>query len=267
MAQEFPIVIIGGNAPVVPFLMQRLKAKGYVAEVISRRGTAVPDGFTLTQMDLTESRNWIAPVNAVVINLLPMRILTQFLPRFIGVKAIIAHGDALRSIAAEEERLRSWAERSNVAWTLLRAAIVYDCRTDQNITRMAKFIRRWHCLALTAPASGLRQPIHADDAAHAVIAAIDNPAAQNKAIDIAGSETLPYKEMALRVFAALKMEPHIVMLPDGAQKALTFCAQAGLARQSLARAFERMNKDVVCDPAEGLRILDYQPRGFRPEFL
>jgi nucleoside-diphosphate-sugar epimerase len=132
---------------------------------------------------------------------------------------------------------------------------------------MAGFIRRWGFLALAAPASGLRQPIHADDAARAVVAAMDNVGAQNKAIGIAGGETLTYKDMALRVFAALGREPRIVMLPTVAQKALQTAAKAGLVKRSVARAFQRMNQDVVCDMAEGLRLLDYQPRPFKPEFL
>jgi nucleoside-diphosphate-sugar epimerase len=277
-----PLVIIGASNLIAPYLIKRLKQSGQVAEVISRKPIAVPEGFTLTQMDLTSARNWIAPVDAIVISLIPLWFLAQFLPRFIGVKAIVAVGTTNlfgkpesadeRKIAADfqnaEAILREWCKRSLVHYTVLRPTLVYDGKSDKNIARMAKFIRKFHFLPVAAPAEGLRQPIHADDVARAVMGAINNEAAYDKALNIAGGEVLAYRAMAEQVFAALGMKPRLLLLPMEWLTNIFHGVEAfGLFRKESFgnTVFQRMNEDLIFDVAEGLRILNYQPRGFKPE--
>jgi hypothetical protein len=60
--------------------------------------------------------------------------------------------------------------------------------------------------------------------------------------------------MAERVFIALGQKPRFLMLPSN-------FLQTGFRAIS-----QRMNEDLVFDVAEGLKILDYQPRPFKPEF-
>lgn len=285
MSQNFPIVMMGAANLIAPYMMQRLKEADLAAEVISRKAVAVPEGFSLTQIDLTSARNWIAPEGAVIISLIPLWVLAQLLPRFMGVKAIIAVGstslfskagsasESERKTAADLDRaeglLREWCRRSLVHYTLLRPTMVYDGRGDKNIARMARFIRRFRFLPLAAPAEGLRQPIHADDVARAVIGAINNEEAYDKALNIAGGEVLTYRVMAERVFAAAGINPRFLMLSptDWLIKAFHGVEALGLLREkSLGGAiFRRMNEDLVFDTGEGLRILNYQPREFRPE--
>lgn len=283
MPQDFPLVILGATNVVAPYLFERLASAGYVAEVISRKPAKVPDNFTLTQMDLTTARNWIAPEGAVVLSLLPLWLLTQFLPRFIGVKAIIAVGstslfskaaspsEAERKLAADLENaeglLREWCRRSLVQYTLLRPTLIYDGINDKNIARMAKFIRRFHGMVLAAPAKGLRQPIHADDVAKVMVASMNNHAVWGKALNIAGGEVLTYREMVERVFAAIGQKPQLLSLPTIVLTAALHAAQnMGLFRNKSfdGAIFHRMNEDLVFDVAEGLTLLDYQPRGFKP---
>ena len=214
--ENLPLVIIGGNSLVAPYLMRRLAEEGRVANVISRSTVEVPEGFTFTEVDLDRARNWIAPENAVIISLLPLWVLTHYLPRFIGVKSIIALGSTSlfskagstdereRSTAlgleAAEKSFQDWCVRSNVHGTLLRPTMIYDGVNDHNIGRMVRFIRRFHFLPLARPAEGRRQPIHADDVAKAIQKAIGNMAVYDKTLNIAGGEILTYRAMAERVF-------------------------------------------------------------------
>jgi nucleoside-diphosphate-sugar epimerase len=283
--QPFPLVIVGGNSLVGAYLMRRLQVLGLVADVISRRAITVPEGFTFTEMDLSKARNWIAPENAIVVSLLPLWILAQFLPRFIGVKAIIALGSTSRfskagspdtrerSTAAHlelaEDVLKDWSLRSNVHCTILRSTMIYDGVRDLNISRMAKFIRRWRFLPVAAPAIGLRQPIHADDVAKAIVKAMENPAVYDKALNIAGGEVLSYRAMVERVFQKLGITPRIVPLPTGwLQTSFRWASDIGLLNETTfgASIFQRMNQDLIFDIDEGLRLLDYQPRPFAPDF-
>src|ERR1700722_15091214 len=169
--QDYPLVIVGGNNLIAAYLIKRMHAERLVADIISRKPIAVPAGFTLTEMDMTRARNWIAPEGAVIVSLLPLWVLAQFLPRFIGVKAIIAVGSTSlftkagssnrneRAVAASLEQaeaaMQTWCARSNVHCTILRPTMVYDGVHDKNIARMGRFINRFHFLPLAAPAKGL----------------------------------------------------------------------------------------------------------------
>ena len=284
MAQNFPLVIAGGNSLVAPYLMERLRAAGLTAEVISRHAVTVPDGFKFSQMDFTQARNWIAPENATVISLLPLPVLAQFLPRFIGISAMIAAGSASHLLKAKsgdaeesgnarntftaENVLRDWWRRGNIKSTLLRGALIYDGKRDYNVVRMARFIRRYHMLPLAVPGKGLRQPLHADDMAKAIVACLNNEAAYGKELNLAGSEILTYKEMAERVFHAIGMKPRFWNLQTGfVKKTVEWLSQTNLLRDAFftTAVFQRMNEDLILDVEEGLRLLNYQPRGFRPE--
>jgi hypothetical protein len=282
MPQNSPLVIIGATNLIAPYLIKRLQTGGLQAEIISRKAVPVPEGFTLTQIDITSARNWIAPEGAVIISLIPLWLLAQFLPRFIGVKAIIAVGTTNlfgkpnskeeRKIAAHFDNagalLREWCKRSFVHFTLLRPTMVYDGRGDKNITRLAHFIRKTHFVPVAAPAKGLRQPIHADDVARAVMGAINNEAAQDKVFTIAGGEVLSYRVMVERVFEAMGLKPRLLMLPsEWLTKFFHGTEALGILRdKSFGNTiFQRMNEDLIFDVAEGVKVLGYEPRGFSPQ--
>jgi uncharacterized protein YbjT (DUF2867 family) len=285
MPSPHPIVIVGGNSLVAPWLCQRLAATGQTAHVISRSPAPVPDGFSFNAMDLSTSRNWIAPENATILSLLPLWTLTEFLPRFIGVRSITAlgstslfskadSGDEMeRKISAQldnaEKIFHSWCTRSNVRGALLRPTMIYDCKRDGNITRMANFIRRFRFLVLADPARGLRQPIHADDVADAMLRTIDNDAVAGKTLNIAGGEVLTYRAMAERVFNALHIKPRIIMLPEALLRtSFSVVSHLGLVKERSfgGSIFQRMNQNLVFDNEEGKRLLDYKARVFWPEF-
>lgn len=284
MPQDFPLVIVGGNSMVGKHLMQRLHDKGYVADVISRRPMEVPDGFSFTLMDLTKARNWIAPEGAVVISLLPLWVLAHMLPRFMGIKRLIATGSTSRfnmagnmsakerslaaTLEAAENVIQEWTARCAVQWNILRTTLIYDGKTDKNITRMARFIRRWHCLPLAAPASGLRQPIHADDVAIALIACLEHPEITSHAFNIAGGEILSYRTLVERVFTAQGLAPRFIWLPTQALvTAFRLITRLGLFRASSfgAGIFTRMNQDLIFDVQEGREKLGLSPRRFELE--
>lgn len=285
VSQEFPIIIVGGNSLITPYLLNHLSALNLKADVISRHNIAVLEGFNLIQIDLSQARNWIAPENAIIVSLLPLWILAQFLPRFIGVKRIIALGSTSRytkvgstdtkerSTAAHlelaEDILENWCVRSNVQRILLRSTMIYDGINDHNIKRMAQFIRRFRFIPLASPATGLRQPIHADDVAKAITNCIVNETIENRSFNIVGGETLTYKTMVERVFMSLKLKQRIVMLPTGwLQQAFLWASKIGLVKESAfgSSIFQRMNQDLIFDVKEDLKALNYQPRNFYPEF-
>lgn len=285
MSQINPLVVLGGNSLVAPYLIQRLVAEGIQGEVISRRPLAPKSGLTMTQLDLSQARNWVAPEEAIIFSLLPLWVLGQLLPRLIGVRAIIALGSTSlfskmesqdlkeRSTAAHlelaEDAFQAWAQRCNVSWTLLRTTMIYDGIADKNITRMASFIRQFRIMPLADPAAGLRQPIHADDVAKALMLSLNNAAVENKSFNIAGGEILSYRAMVERVYEGLGRKPRIKMFPTNfLENMYSIISRLGVVSPGSfsASVFHRMNENLVFDVKEGLQLLNYQPRAFRPTF-
>lgn len=164
-----------------------------------------------------------------------------------------------------EDQLQNWAAASGIDWLILRPTLIYGLGKDKNITEIARFIRRFGFFPLLGRADGLRQPVHVEDVAQACIAGLSSPAGGNRAYNIAGGETLPYREMVGRVFAALHRTPRLLSIPLP-----LFClAVAGMRllpryrHWSMAMA-ERMNSDLVFNHAEAARDLAFSPRPFRP---
>ena len=146
---------------------------------------------------------------------------------------------------------------------ILRPTLIYGLGRDRNICEIARFIRRFGFFPLFGKANGLRQPIHAKDVANACLAALDAPAAANRAYNIAGGETLTYRDMVGRVFAALGRRPFVLTVPlRGFRLAATMLRSLPRYRQWSASMAERMNQDLVFEQIEPMRDLSFYPRGF-----
>lgn len=283
MTRNAELVILGGSNLIATYLLRRLVAQGGSALVVARRAVDVPAGCGFALLDALNAGEWAAPDHAVVVSILPLAALIRMLPHLSGAGSIIAIGStslfskarsadpqdrqAARSLDDAEAALMAWCKDRDISFTILRPTLVYDGAGDRNIARMARFIRRFHVLPLAKPASGLRQPIHADDISKAILGAIGNAAAQDRAFNIAGAEILTYRAMAERVFAAEGRKPRFLELPvEWLEAGFRFGARCGLVRENGfgSSVFQRMNEDLVFDTAEGLAVLDYRPRRFEP---
>lgn len=281
VAGDNPVIILGGTSFCGRYLVRQMAEANRTATLVVRRPVDVPPDFTVLRHDLDHPEGLAIPKGAVIVSLLPLLMLVRLLPHLTNASAVIATGttsrfskagssDAHERLVAEqlegaEVALQNWAEQHGVRWTVVRPTLIYDGTTDKNIARMARFIRRWHFLPIARPSKGLRQPIHADDVAKALLKCIDNPAAANKALNIAGSEVMTYRDMAERVFLALGRKPRLVMLPvPFLRLAFRVASLLGLVRERDfgVAIFQRMNEDLVFDVADGLKALDYQPRRF-----
>ncbi|MDD5585741.1 MAG: epimerase, partial [Alphaproteobacteria bacterium] len=229
MNHPTPIIILGGQSLVTPYLVERLRAANLQADILSRNALELPKGFKSISLDILNAQEWHAPEHAIVISLLPLSILARSLPRLAKAQSIIALGSTCRfskansndpnerafaeNLEMAENILKPWCLKNRKVFTLLRPTLIYDGLRDQNITRIARIIRRSGLFPVAAPASGLRQPIHADDVAHAITKALGNASVYNKTLNIAGGEVLTYRRMIEAVFNALGVKPRLLMLP------------------------------------------------------
>jgi nucleoside-diphosphate-sugar epimerase len=149
--------------------------------------------------------------------------------------------------------------------TVLRPTLVYGSGRDRTLSRIAALARRFRAFVLPRGACGLRQPVHVDDLADAAFAALDAEAAHGNAYDLPGGETLPYREMVVRVLSAL--EPPVRLIEVSTP---VFAGMLSIARVTGRlhgfgdAALARMREDLVFDAAPARRDFGYAPRMFAP---
>jgi nucleoside-diphosphate-sugar epimerase len=166
-------------------------------------------------------------------------------------------------LVAGEQELIDWAEKKGVGWVILRPTLIYGLGRDKNISSIATLIRRCGFFPLFGAAQGLRQPIHASHVAMACLQAMSHSGVVNQAYNISGSETLTYKEMVRRVFAAMGREPRFLRVPLVVFR-LTLALLHLLPRfrgVSIGMA-ERMNQDMIFDHSHASRDFGFNPGPF-----
>lgn len=170
-----------------------------------------------------------------------------------------------RRLEEAEAAVRAWAASHGVEWVILRPTLIYGEGRDKNIAEIARFIRRFGFFPLFGKANGLRQPVHAADVAAVCVAALQAPGAANRAYNLSGGETLTYRDMVTRVFAAIGRPPRLMHVPLSAFRvAVALLRRLPRYRHWSAAMAERMNRDLIFDHSAATRDLAFAPRGFAP---
>lgn len=277
-----PILVLGATSLIGTFLMRRLQAAGHEPMGLSRRppgGDACWIDADLKAGDLEEA----LPAAATVFSLSPIWLLPAALPllKARGMSRLVAFSSTSRftkqnspeaaeravaqALADAETAVETFCAANGVAWTILRPTLIYAEGRDGNVSRLAGLIRRFKVLPLSGAGEGLRQPVHADDLAAGAIAAAIAPAAENRAYALVGGETLPYREMARRVFEGLGRAPLILALPPWLFSLLLTLARPFFPGATAAMG-ARMSQDLTFDSSDAARDFSWAPRDFRPKF-
>ncbi|MEJ8569016.1 NAD-dependent epimerase/dehydratase family protein [Elongatibacter sediminis] len=171
----------------------------------------------------------------------------------------------MASMRAAEDRLRqACAERAGML-CLLRPTLIYGCGLDANLSRIARWVRRFRFLPVAGPASGLRQPVHADDLAALAMRALEAlPDFPAEAV-VPGGETISFRVMTERVFEAFDLPPRVMGLPPAALAAAV--SLAGVFQRDSAASTQmvwRQNRDLVFDDGGIWSRSGHAPREFHP---
>ena len=273
--------VLGASSLVGQCLLQCLTRAGWQVSGYSRQARESSPGVEWRRLAEGSSSLCGGGVTAYWICVAPIFVLPDYfdLVEASGARRIVAlsstsrftkisSGDATEiAIAARlidsEAQVQAWAASRGIEWVILRPTLIYGLGRDKNISEIVNFIRRFGFFPVLGRAQGLRQPIHAEDVAAACVSAIQVHDAANRAYNISGGETLAYREMVARVFAALGRHPRLLTAPLWAFRvavALLRCLPR--YRQWSAAMAERMNRDMVFDHTEAARDLGFKPRGF-----
>ena len=279
MTEHRRVGVLGASSLVGQCLLPLLVQAGWQVDAYSRRAVSDTAGVVWRQLPPAASAEptpdwlcvapiWVLPEYFSHLEAAGVQrvVVLSSTSRFTKVDSADAAEAAIAARLIEaEKRLAEWAQSRGIEWLVLRPTLIYGFGRDKNITEIARFIRRFHFFPILGRAAGLRQPIHAENVAQACLAALAPTAPVNRAYDICGAETLPYRELVQRVFIALDSKPRLITVPLWVFH-LAVAAVRCLPRYRhwSATMAERMNCDLVFDCEDAKRELNFAPRLFQP---
>jgi nucleoside-diphosphate-sugar epimerase len=267
------VLVCGASSQIGFFLLPELVRAGVPLFALSRRTQTPLAGVTWLQGALPQVPA-AANVAGSVCSFAPLDALAAWIETgaaanlqcVVATSSMSAESKRASPVAAErevsrrlhegEEAVARACDKRGIAWTILRPTLIYGAARDRSLTPLAHRAVRWRVFGLPA-GSGLRQPVHAADIAHAVARALDGRAAGH-VIPMGGGERLPAAEMFARVRASLPVRTLPLHVP-----APVIRLGARLV-PPMRGALMRLQQDLLAENTELERLLDVHPRPFRP---
>lgn len=284
------VLVTGASSQLGVFLIPCLLSAGFRVIALSRKApVAVPGGsrnllWTQPRAVGIGCRSESMEVNTQVDMLIscgPLELALEAVNRHHRLERIVAfstssifgklrssdqkESNQIAAIATLESELIAHCERAGLALLCLRPTLVYGCGLDRNISLLAALIRRYGRIPVAGSATGLRQPVHAEDLAKTAVDALRAESPLSLVAPACGGSTLSYYEMIGRIFDSLNRPRRIVRVPAGAMVSLAGLLAklpefSGLNREMV----RRQNTDLVFDDTPLRQALNYKPRPFRP---
>ncbi|WP_109124049.1 NAD-dependent epimerase/dehydratase family protein [Dyella sp. C11] len=269
------IVVFGASSQIGHFLLPRLRARGESVLALSRKPRPAQAGVAWLQGELPGEVPDVGQPSAVI-SFGPLKTFAEWLAstrlpsstRVIATSSMSAESKQASDVPAEralsqmlrdgESAVAAACDAKNMPWTIFRPTIIYGAGIDKSLTPIAQRASRLHVFPLPA-GRGLRQPVHADDIAAAVVAAMDQPASAGRILPLGGGERLTAGEMFARVRESLTTPTLPVPIPA----ALLRFGRTAVPR--LRGPLTRLEADLVADNDELRRLLGVSPRPFRPD--
>lgn len=186
----------------------------------------------------------------------------------VEVKADSSDGKE-RALASQlrhsENEVIAFCQANAVAGVLLRPTLIYGAGVDRSVSALLRFGHRWRLFPVISGATGLRQPIHADDLAAACISASSTAAIPTKTLAVGGGEQLSFADMLGRIRASLAVRtipvPVPLMLARTALRLLRLHPRWRYLSEGL---IDRLQVDQIVENGPACRDLHWRPRSFLP---
>jgi len=166
---------------------------------------------------------------------------------------------------AGEERLMAFCAETQMSFTILRATSVYDDSLMGDFEALTKALTKYPFLPISHGAKGLRQPVHADDIAQALLGALSHLGTKNATYSIGGGEVISLKNLMKRIVKFKGGRSFLIPLPAFILgPLLTVAKLVGL--QGVERLntplINRMGENMTFDHRRAREDFGYDPRGF-----
>lgn len=269
------VLVIGASSQIGHCLLPRLSDAGFDVVALSRKPHASAARVEWKLAHVPDHMPGPASYDAIV-SFGPLMALGEWLsaqaeapaPRLVATSSMSAVSKRDSVVADEveisrqlrhgEDEVVRQCERLGIGWTLFRPTLIYGVGLDRSLTPLARRALRWRVFPIPA-ARGLRQPVHADDLAQAVVRALAVPQARGRVFEFGGGERLSAETMFRRVRGSLPQTTLLLPLGRGLQAAMR--ALWPDSRGPLSR----LDADLVADNGPAMAILGLSPRPFEPD--
>lgn len=277
------VLVFGGSGQIGDGLLPLLHAHACEVLAVSRQPRANGDGLRWIEGALDAALSLPCGDFDAVFSLGPLDAFARWIERAGPIAPrVVAFGStsiASKSTSADpderevaqrlrvaEESLFAFGARTGVGSTVLRPTLIYGRGRDRTLTRIAAFAQRRGFFVLPRRATGLRQPVHADDLARVALDAANAPHAAGRVYDLPGGETLAFRAMVARTLACLPESPRLWSMPSPLfRAALAGASRFGWIDAINTAMLDRLDTDLVFDAADARRDFGYAPRAFVPE--
>ena len=278
------LVLTGASSQLAVCLIPQLVEQGYHVQAWSRQTPVIAPrtGVTWVRRDLTQPP---AELGArIIVHLAPLWLLPALLQacpergvRVVAMGSCSIKAKALspsvkeREVAARlelaEQQLLQIAQRDGHQLTILRPTMLYGAGRDETIAPMQRFIQRWGCLPLPRMRFGLRQPVHVEDVAAAIVACLLSPSSVGGTYELGGAERLALDALAKRLFSDNARRVRLILIPRAVLAAvIRLRAMLTGGKQWDVALLERASLDQLADNEAAMRDFGYSPRAFDGRF-
>jgi uncharacterized protein YbjT (DUF2867 family) len=186
-----------------------------------------------------------------------------------GVERLVVMGSTRRFSAVPDDTAdavraaEAALAHCRIPAVLLLATLIYGAGGSV-VDGLARQIRRFPLLPLPGGGKTLVQPIHIDDVAASLAAALVAPKAPGTPIVIAGPQPMTYREMVYAIARARGL--NLMVIPIPVVPVMAMARMAGMLDRfrGMAGSVRRLLEDKSFDITEMRQRLGVEPRGFEP---
>lgn len=279
------LLITGANCDVGDYLLERISRSGAqcVAPFRTRPGPSSLDGIHwLSSEYFTKAPTPDLPVFNRWVNLAPIWTVEQFYPFLnetfpdkviaisstsIEVKADSSDGyenHTVSMLREGERKLHSMVKKHGANYVIFRPTMIYGGPRNRNVNLIKRIIKTLRFFPIVGHGEGNRQPIHADDVAHACELVLPRKF-ENKTYSIGGAEVLNFREVVERTFDSLGLPRRFVSVSNSiATLALRVVKWIPGFRGISYGLIARLSKDQIFSNREAMDDFGFSPRKFEP---
>lgn len=273
MPEKTRCIIFGASGKTGQILSPRLSLNTYEIINVSRNTTAtshLPGKGYVADLNNTDSFKDLIRPNDIVINLAHARFTSAILeccPSSIRQLIVIGstrHLTSFPDTAAKEvnhaqQQLETWEG----PWTILHPTMIYGALGENNIQRMALFIKKFKLIPLPNKGKSLIQPIHVEDVITAILLAMGKQQCIHQSILIAGPKALTYKNFIKKIAAASGSNCAVIPVNQTLVQILALLTRWIPFLPSItSQEVQRLMEDKNVDTSQMTQLLGLTPRNF-----
>lgn len=160
---------------------------------------------------------------------------------------------------AAEEKIKN----SGLRYTIFRPTMIYGDARDRNMSRLIRYLKRYPLIPVVGSGEKLQQPVHVDDLAGAVAAALATERSLDQEYNLSGANPLSFNDVIDTICRFLNRsvrKVHLPLVPIVA--ALRASERAGLPLPIKSEQIERLNEDKAFNHTRAAADFDFAPRSF-----